>query len=81
MKGFYRNSEPFTVNAYVQMNQDYFAACVVTNSTDLMELYEEYPSWNQSLLNSNLAPNEVLVFLAIRPWELFVMKAEKVIFL
>jgi hypothetical protein len=81
MKGFYRNSEPFNVNAYVQQNQDYFAACVITNTTDLMELYEEYPSWNQSLLNSNLASNEVLLFLAIRPWDLFTMKAEKIIFL
>lgn len=81
MKGFYRSSEPFNVNAFVLINQDYFAACVVTNSADLMELYEEYPMWSQSLLNATLAPNEVLLFLAIRPWDLFTLKAEKVVFL
>ena len=80
-KGLFRSKEKFNVNCYVLLHQEYFAGCVIKTPSDLMELYDEYPSWDKGLLGASVANNESHVILAIRPWELLILKHDKLIFL
>ena len=81
MKGFYRSRDPFNLNCFVFRSQEYFAGCAITNSQHLMDLHEEYQTWDRTLLTRDIGVDDCLVLLTIRPWELLVVKIENIIFL
>jgi hypothetical protein len=81
LRGFYKGKDKFNTNCFAMINQEYFAACVITNNKDANELFEIYDMWDRSMITKELANDEALVFLAIRPWELMILKLEKLVFL
>lgn len=80
MKGFYRGKEQFRVNCFVMVEGDYFAGCVMSKAEDIAIMNDIYPSWDVTLFQQ-ASPNEVVVFLESRPWELRAVPCEKVVFL
>lgn len=80
MKGFYSGRDPFRVNCYVMVQGDYFPACALKTSDDISVLQEMHPGWDVSLL-TKASQNEIVVFLASKPWELLLVSCERVTFL
>ena len=80
IKGFYSGREPFRVNCYVFMQNEHFAACALKNSDDISVMHEIHPGWDISLFQ-RVSENELVVFLAARPWDLLLVSCEKVTFL
>ena len=69
------------MNCYVLLNSKWFQGTVIHTYEDVAELFEEYPEWDRSLFTLKLEDHEFLCFLDMRPWDLFVIEDDYLIFL